>query len=61
MTLICGDIREVAKTLADQSVNCIVTSAAYYGLRDYGMADQMGLEETPEAYVALNWLACFGN
>jgi DNA modification methylase len=38
--------------VADQSVQCCVTSPPYFGLRDYGHAGQMGLEQTPEAYVA---------
>jgi len=46
-----GDIRIIAPRLASQSVNCIVTSPPYWGLRDYGHADQIGLEPTPEAYV----------
>ena len=39
------------KTLPDKSVNCCVTSPPYYGLRDYGVDGQIGLEETPEAYI----------
>ena len=39
------------KTLPDQSVNCCVTSPPYFGLRDYGHDGQIGLEETPEAFV----------
>ncbi len=50
--LIEGDAREMLATLPDQSVNCCVTSPPYFGLRDYGVAGQMGLEETPEAFVA---------
>ena len=37
--------------LPEKSVQCCVTSPPYYGLRDYGHADQLGLEETPEQYV----------
>lgn len=37
--------------LEDKSVNCCVTSPPYYGLRDYGVDGQIGLEETPEQYV----------
>lgn len=37
--------------LPDRSIDCCVTSPPYYGLRDYGHSDQIGLEETPEAYV----------
>ncbi len=47
-----GDCREVLKTLPDGSVNCCVTSPPYFGLRDYGHPGQIGLEPTPEAYVA---------
>ena len=46
-----GDSLEVLKTLEDKSVNCCVTSPPYYGLRDYGVEGQIGLEETPEAYI----------
>lgn len=47
-----GDCRDLLKTLPEASVHCIVTSPPYYGLRDYGVAGQMGLEESPEAFVA---------
>jgi DNA modification methylase len=46
-----GDCRDVLKTMADQSVHCVVTSPPYFGLRDYGVGGQMGLETTPEAFV----------
>ena len=46
-----GDCIEMMRTLPDQSVNCCVTSPPYYGLRDYGHDGQIGLEETPEAFV----------
>jgi DNA modification methylase len=38
--------------LASNSVQCVVTSPPYWGLRDYGQVGQIGLEPTPEAYVA---------
>jgi DNA modification methylase len=38
--------------LPAQSVHCCVTSPPYFGLRDYGVAGQIGLEATPDAYVA---------
>jgi DNA modification methylase len=38
--------------LADQSVQCVITSPPYWGLRDYGHSDQIGLESTPALYVA---------
>jgi DNA modification methylase len=37
--------------LADESVDCCITSPPYWGLRDYGIAGQLGLEKTPEEYV----------
>jgi hypothetical protein len=43
--------REAART-ADASVNCCVTSPPYFGLRDYGCEGQMGLEPTPDEFVA---------
>ena len=47
-----GDCRDVLRTLPPGSVNCCVTSPPYFGLRDYGVAGQIGLEPTPDAYVA---------
>jgi len=38
--------------LPEKSVQCCVTSPPYYGLRDYGHPDQLGLEETPKQYVS---------
>lgn len=49
--ILTGDCRALLKTLPDASVNCCVTSPPYFGLRDYGVEGQIGLEETPEAYV----------
>jgi site-specific DNA-methyltransferase (adenine-specific) len=46
-----GDCIEMMRTLPDKSVNCCVTSPPYFGLRDYGHEGQIGLEETPEAFV----------
>ena len=37
--------------LKDKSVQCCVTSPPFWGLRDYGISDQLGLEQTPEEYV----------
>lgn len=50
--LIGGDCREVLATLPADSVHCVVTSPPYYGLRDYGVDRQIGLEATPDAYLA---------
>jgi DNA modification methylase len=50
--IIPGDCIEGLRTLPDASVHCCVTSPPYWGLRDYGHDGQIGLEPTPEAYVA---------
>lgn len=50
--LICGDVREVLRGLPAASVHCCVTSPPYWGLRDYKVVAQLGLEATPEEYVA---------
>lgn len=50
--ILVGDCRERLATLPDQSVHCCVTSPPYYGLRDYGVDGQIGLEQTPDSYVA---------
>ena len=50
--IICGDCLSVLKTMPAESVNCCITSPPYWGLRDYGVAGQLGLEKTPEEYVA---------
>lgn len=50
--IIQGDCIESLKTLPDKSVHCCVTSPPYLGLRDYGHDGQIGLEDSPEAYVA---------
>ena len=50
--ILVGDCREVLKTLPDRSVQCVVTSPPYFGLRDYKCEGQIGLEQTPEDYVA---------
>jgi DNA modification methylase len=52
VTIRHGDCREVLRTMPDESVHCCVTSPPYFGLRDYGVAGQIGLEPTPEAFVA---------
>lgn len=47
-----GDCLESLRAMPERSVNCCVTSPPYWGLRDYGVSGQLGLEPTPEAYVA---------
>lgn len=49
--IITGDSRHALSGLASGCVQCCVTSPPYFGLRDYGHAEQIGLEETPEAFV----------
>lgn len=49
--IITGDALEVLKTLPDEHIQCCVTSPPYFGLRDYGVPGQLGLEQTPEEYV----------
>ncbi len=53
-----GNVLETLKDLPACSVQCVVTSPPYYGLRDYGVEGQIGLEPTPEAYVE-NLVAVF--
>lgn len=50
--ILLGDVRSCLKQLEDGSVQCVITSPPYWGLRDYGCDGQIGLEPTPEAYVA---------
>lgn len=47
-----GDCRDLLRSMPDESVHCVVTSPPYFGLRDYGVAGQIGLEPTPDAFVA---------
>jgi DNA modification methylase len=50
-TLIHGDALTVLKTMPSESVQTCVTSPPYFGLRDYGIDGQIGLEETPQLFV----------
>ena len=47
----CIDVFEGLKKLADNSVDCVVTSPPYWALRDYGVKGQLGLEEHPQKYI----------
>jgi site-specific DNA-methyltransferase (adenine-specific) len=49
--ILAGDCIQSLKQLPDASVNCCVTSPPYYGLRDYGYDGQIGLEESPDAFI----------
>lgn len=53
VTLLLGKSLDVLRTLPDECVDCIVTSPPYYGLRDYEVEGQYGLEENPAEYVEI--------
>lgn len=46
-----GDCRELLRTLQPDSVHCCITSPPYFGLRDYDVDGQYGLEATPEEFI----------
>lgn len=46
-----GDVIDGLREMDEQSVNCCVTSPPYWGLRDYGVDGQIGVEETPEEFI----------
>lgn len=46
-----GDVLDVLQQIESGIVQCVVTSPPYWGLRDYGVPGQLGLEETPEEYI----------
>jgi DNA modification methylase len=50
--ILIGDCLELLRSMPDKSVQCCVTSPPYYGLRDYGVDGQIGLEETPTEFIA---------
>ena len=50
--ILIGDARERLGSLEPRSVQCVVTSPPYWGLRDYGHTGQIGLEVTPAEYVS---------
>jgi DNA modification methylase len=58
LTILVGDCREKLRDLPAESVQTIVTSPPYWGLRDYGNDAQLGQESTPEEYVS-NMVAVF--
>jgi DNA modification methylase len=51
ITILNGDVLTHLRELPEQSVQCCVTSPPYWGLRDYGVDGQIGLEKTPEEYT----------
>ena len=50
-TFLCGDSIQELKKLPKWSVDCVVTSPPYWGLRDYGMPGQLGMEPHPDLFV----------
>lgn len=52
MKMLHGSALDVLKTLPAESVHCVITSPPYYNLRDYGVAGQIGLEHSPQEYIA---------
>jgi DNA modification methylase len=49
--IIHADVIEGLRQIPDQTVQCVVTSPPYWGLRDYGVEGQIGLEKTPEEFI----------
>jgi DNA modification methylase len=58
LSILTGDCRDILPTLEAGSVQTCITSPPYWGLRDYGIDGQLGLESTPEEYIA-NMVAVF--
>ena len=59
--IIIGDSREMSE-VADQSVHLIITSPPYWQLKDYGTSDQIGFNDSYEAYINnlnLVWSECY--
>lgn len=50
--VLVGDCREMLRTLPAGAAQCCITSPPYWGLRDYDHRGQLGLESTPDEYVA---------
>jgi len=48
----CADVLDYLRSLPDDSVDCVITSPPYYGLRDYSADGQIGLEPTLQEYIA---------
>lgn len=52
VTILQGDALTALRTLPAESIHCVVTSPPYYGLRDYGVPGQIGLEPSIDEYIA---------
>ena len=46
-----GDARDTLAEIPDSSVHMVMTSPPYFGLRDYGVDEQIGLEESLDEYI----------
>lgn len=51
LTITCGDVRDVIRTIPSDSIQCVVTSPPYWGVRDYGVETQIGAEPDINDYV----------
>ena len=51
-SILQGDVLDRLRELPDESVHCVVTSPPYWALRDYGVEGQIGLEQTPDEFIA---------
>jgi DNA modification methylase len=51
--ILIGDVRERLREMPDESVHCVVTSPPYWGLRDYGVDGQIGMERTLGEHLAV--------
>ena len=51
VSVMIGDCITSMQSMSEKSVQCCVTSPPYFGLRDYGVDGQIGLEDTPDAFV----------
>ena len=49
--IICGDVVEELKKFPDESIDCVITSPPYWGVRDYGVEGQIGLEVDVDEYI----------
>lgn len=53
ITIMIGDVREQLRKLESDSIHCVVTSPPYWGLRDYGVDGQIGLESSPAEFISV--------
>lgn len=49
--IMIGDARDLIHDITEETIDCVMTSPPYWGLRDYGHNDQIGTEATPDAYL----------